>query len=73
MTTPLVPSDPNTGLYFNDVTPETEETSVTDVTASQGRDGVELSAAAEQVPRELTERARAGGLRLTGGAGCWGS
>lgn len=44
---------------FNDVTPATEETPVTDVTTDEGQDGAELSAADEQVLRELTERARA--------------
>jgi hypothetical protein len=39
---------------------------VTDVTAGQGQDGAELSAADEQLLRELTERARTGGLKLTG-------
>ena len=37
----------------------TEETPVTDVTTDEGQDGAELSAADEQVLRELTERARA--------------
>ena len=48
---------------------------MTDVTTSQeqGREPVELAAADEQVLRELTERARAGGLKLTGEAGCWAS
>jgi putative transposase len=39
---------------------------VTDVTTSQGHDEAELSAADEQLLRELTERARADGLKLTG-------
>jgi len=39
---------------------------VTDVTKSQDREQPELSAADEQLLRELTERARAGGLKLTG-------
>ena len=45
---------------------------MTDVT---GRDqpGAEFSAADEQLLRELTERARAGGLRLTGEGGLLGS
>ena len=43
---------------------------MTDVTNSQ--DQPELSAADEQVMRELTERARAGGLRLTGEGGLLG-
>ena len=34
---------------------------MTDVTAGQGQDGAELSAADEQLLRELTERARTGG------------
>ena len=33
---------------------------MTDVTTNQGQDGAELSAADEQLLRELTERARAG-------------
>src|SRR6478672_3596330 len=57
---------------FNGVTPETEETPVTDVTASQDQEPVELSAADEQLLRELTERARAGGLKLTGEGGLLG-
>jgi hypothetical protein len=54
---------------FNGVTLETEETSVTDVTTYQSPAG--LSSADEELIRELTERARAGGLRLTGDGGCW--
>src|ERR1017187_569978 len=46
-----------------------EETPVTDVTTDNGQEAVELSAADEQALRELTERARAGGLRLTGEGG----
>ena len=42
---------------------------MTDVTTDTGRDAVELSAADEQVLSELTERTRAGGLRLTGQGG----
>ena len=42
---------------FNGVTPETEETPVTDVTEDRGEAGAELSAADERVLRELTERA----------------
>jgi hypothetical protein len=42
---------------------------VTDVTTSQQHDGAELSAADEQLLRELTERARTGGLKLTGEGG----
>ena len=45
---------------------------MTDVTAGQSQDGAELSAADEQVLQELTERARAGGLRLTGEGGLLG-
>ena len=45
---------------------------MTDVTTGQGQDGVELSAADEQLLRELTERARAGGLKLTGEGGLLG-
>ena len=45
---------------------------MTDVTTGQGQGPVELSAADEQVLRELTERARAGGLRLTGEGGLLG-
>jgi hypothetical protein len=36
------------------------------VTEDPGQAGVELSVADEQVLRELTERAPAGGLKLTG-------
>src|SRR5438093_4034739 len=57
---------------LNGVTPETEETPVTDVTTSQGREPVELSAADELLLRELTERARTGGVRLTGEGGLLG-
>jgi putative transposase len=35
---------------------------VTEVTGARRQDGAKLSAADEQLPRELTERARAGGL-----------
>src|SRR5512135_3704250 len=42
------------------------------MTAGQGRDGAELPAADEQLLRELTERARAGGLKLTGEGGLLG-
>jgi putative transposase len=45
---------------------------VTDVTTSESRGQAELPAADEQVLRELTERARAGGLRLTGEGGLLG-
>ena len=44
---------------------------MTDVTGDRDQDGVELSAADEQLLRELTERARAGGLKLTGEVACW--
>jgi hypothetical protein len=39
---------------------------MTDVTMDQGQDGAGLSAADEQLLRELTERARVGGLKLIG-------
>src|SRR3974377_1542726 len=42
---------------------------MTDVTTDRGRDEVELSAADEQLLLELTERARADGLKLTGAGG----
>ena len=42
---------------------------MTDVTTGQSQEPAELSAADEQVLRELTERARAGGLKLTGEGG----
>jgi putative transposase len=45
---------------------------VTDVTTDQSQGGEELSAADEQLLRELTERARTGGLRLTGEGGLLG-
>ena len=45
---------------------------MTDVTTSQDQAGAELPAADEQVLRELTERARAGGLQLTGEGGLLG-
>jgi hypothetical protein len=45
---------------------------VTDVTTGQDQDGAELSAADEQLLRELTERARTGGLKLTGEGGLLG-
>src|ERR1700694_2387844 len=50
---------------FNGVTPENEETPVTDVTMGHDEAQPELSAADEQLLRELTERARTGGLQLT--------
>jgi putative transposase len=43
-----------------------------DVTIEKGQDGVELSAADEQLIRELTDRARTEGLRLTGEGGLLG-
>jgi putative transposase len=46
---------------------------VTDVTKDQDQAERELPAADEQLVRELTERARADGLRLTGGGGLPGS
>src|SRR5713101_8062140 len=49
-----------------------EETPVTDVTTDNDQAPVELSAGDEQVLRELTERARTGGLRLTGEGGLLG-
>ena len=45
---------------------------MTDVTTRQDRDEPGLSAADEQLLRELTERARAGGLQLTGEGGLLG-
>ncbi len=45
---------------------------MTDVTGTQDQDGAELSAAGEQLLRELTERARTGGLKLTGEGGLLG-
>jgi len=45
---------------------------VTDVTTGRDQAGAELSAADEQVLRELTERARTGGLKLTGEGGLLG-
>jgi len=45
---------------------------MTDVTTDQVRDEVELWAADEQLVRELTERARTGGLKLTGEGGLLG-
>ena len=43
-----------------------------DVTQDRDQAGAGLSAADEQVLRELTERARAGGLKLTGEGGLLG-
>jgi hypothetical protein len=45
---------------------------VTDVTTDQDQDRVALPAADEQLLRELTERARTGGLKLTGVGGLLG-
>jgi hypothetical protein len=45
---------------------------MTNVTTGRDQDVAELSAADEQVLRELTERARAGGLKLTGEGGLLG-
>src|SRR3989440_10658668 len=45
---------------------------MTDVAENRDQAGAELSAADEQVRRELTERARAGGLKLTGEGGLLG-
>ena len=45
---------------------------MTDVTEERDQSGEELSAADEQLLRELTERARAGGLKLTGEGGLLG-
>jgi putative transposase len=45
---------------------------MTDVTTDEGQEPVALSAADEQLLRELTERARAGGLKLTGEGGLLG-
>src|SRR6266705_4650856 len=45
---------------------------MTDVTQDRDQAGAELSAADEQVLRELTERARTGGLKLTGEGGLLG-
>src|ERR1700738_966122 len=45
---------------------------MTDVTEDRDQAGAELSAADEQVLRELTERARTGGLKLTGDGGLLG-
>jgi putative transposase len=45
---------------------------MTDVTEDRSQAEAELSAADEQVLRELTERARTGGLKLTGEGGLLG-
>src|SRR5438067_11418111 len=45
---------------------------MTDVTTDQDQAQLKLSAADEQLVRELTERARTGGLKLTGEGGLLG-
>ena len=45
---------------------------MTDVTTSQGQEPAKLPAGDQQLLRELTERARAGGLKLTGEGGLLG-
>ena len=45
---------------------------MTDVTTGQGQEPAGLPAADEQLLRELTERARTGGLKLTGEGGLLG-
>ena len=45
---------------------------MTDVTTSHDEGGAELSSADERLLRELTERARTGGLKLTGEGGLLG-
>ena len=45
---------------------------MTDVTTEQAQEPGGLSAADQQLLRELTERARAGGLKLTGEGGLLG-
>ena len=45
---------------------------MTDVTEDRGQAGAELPTADEQLLRELTERARVGGLKLTGEGGLLG-
>jgi hypothetical protein len=45
---------------------------MTDVTMDRGQDEVELPAADGQLLHELTERARTGGLKLTGEGGLLG-
>ena len=45
---------------------------MTDVTNSENQNAAQLSAADEQLLRELTERARTGGLQLTGQGGLLG-
>src|SRR5436853_7485567 len=50
-----------------------KETPVTDVTTTENQGVAELPAADEQLLRELTERARTGGLQLTGEGGLLGT
>ncbi|WP_456081600.1 IS256 family transposase [Microlunatus elymi] len=66
--------NPRRDCNFNGVTPETKETPVTDVTSRDvaAADGQELSASDQQLVRELTDRARANGLQLTGQGGLLG-
>jgi putative transposase len=45
---------------------------VTDATNGESQDAVALPTADEQLLRELTERARTGGLKLTGEGGLLG-
>src|SRR4029450_632373 len=71
-TAPPAARPPLRDCSFNGVTPETEETPVTDVTPGQEQGDVELPAADEQLLRELSERARTGGLKLTGEGGLLG-
>ena len=55
------------------VTPEVEETPVTDVVdVSSAADGPAVDAVDEQLLRQLSDRARAEGLRLTGEGGLLG-
>jgi len=63
---------PRRDCNFNGVTPETEEDTSDRRDERPGSGGVELSAADEQLLRELTERARTGGLKLTGEGGLLG-
>ncbi len=57
---------------LNSVIPDNKETLGTDVTNAQDQDGAELPAADEPLLRELTERARTGGMQLTGEGGLLG-
>jgi len=57
---------------FNSVIPDNKERLGTDVTNVQDQDGAELPAADERLLRELTERARTGGVQLTGEGGLLG-